>query len=91
MPRLSSTITGCSRFSKFARETWEFVTLYSVHRGVNRFQAAVTVLDYLRDRNAIISRNFKVPAVEGLRAWLASESIPALPALKNALDTGDKR
>ena len=80
---------GLQPISKFARETWEFVTLYSVHRGVNRFQAAVTVLDYLRERNAIISRNFKVPAVEGLRAWLAQEPIPALPALKNALAAGD--
>lgn len=77
---------GLQPISKFARETWEFVTLYSFHRGTNRFQAAITVLDYLRERNAIISRNFHVPAAEGLRTWLSAEPLPAIPALKEALE-----
>lgn len=79
---------GLQPISKFARETWEFVTLYSFHRGENRFQAAITVLDYLRERNAIISRQFNVPSADGLRTWLSSEPLPALPNLKQALDGG---
>jgi len=77
---------GLQPISKFARETWEFVTLYSFHRGVNRFETAITVLDYLRERNAIISRSFQVPSPEGLRRWLSSEPHPALPGLKAALE-----
>ena len=36
--------------SKYAREAWDFVNLYSRMRGCNRFHAVGYVLDILRDR-----------------------------------------
>ena len=36
--------------SKYAREVWDFVNLYSKTRGANRFPALVRALNLVRDR-----------------------------------------
>lgn len=58
--------------STLARETWEFVNLYSVTRGQNRWVALVTFFDLLRQRPEVRERGVQVPKAENLRAFLAS-------------------
>ncbi len=76
--------------SKYARDCWEFVNLYSVDRGCNRFLAIIKSLKLLAEHPAVISRGFKVPDTTGLEEWVKSESRLGNPALQEAIDrTGD--
>src|SRR5881227_1223264 len=52
---------GLAAVSKFAREAAEFVNLYSVWRGANRFPAYLTALDLLAERPEVGRRAFRVP------------------------------
>jgi phosphoglycolate phosphatase-like HAD superfamily hydrolase len=60
--------------SKYARETWEFVNLYSRTRGANRFPALSRALNLLRARPAVIARNVAVPDTRALDEWIARET-----------------
>jgi len=60
--------------SKYARETWEFVNLYSKSRGANRFPALSRALNLLRARPEVIARNVAVPDTRALDEWLARET-----------------
>src|SRR3954471_8907628 len=48
--------------SKYAREVWEFVNLYSKDRGANRFPALVKAIKLLRERPQVIARKVQVPS-----------------------------
>lgn len=65
---------GLQSVSKFAREVWEFVNLYSITRGCNRFIAALISLSCLRSRPEIHSRNINIPTMDGLKEWVERES-----------------
>lgn len=81
---------GLQPVSKYARETWEFVNLYSKTRGCNRFHAVLRALDLLGERDETRARGLKVPRLEGLRSWVARESKLGNPTLKAELArTGD--
>ena len=58
--------------SKYAREAWEFVNLYSRWRGINRWPALVMVLDLLRERPEVRARQVEVTAAAKLRGFMAS-------------------
>ena len=58
---------GLQAVSKYAREVWEFVNLYSKTRGCNRFYAVLRALDLLRDREETKARGVRVPELKGLR------------------------
>jgi phosphoglycolate phosphatase-like HAD superfamily hydrolase len=60
--------------SKPLRETWEFVNLYSVHRGGNRFPAMIKVFDLLAERKEIIETGFILPDLSSLREWVSTET-----------------
>lgn len=60
--------------SKYAREAWDFVNLYSKTRGVNRFPALVRTLNLLRTRAEVLARKIKVFDTAPIDAWLAKES-----------------
>lgn len=76
--------------SKYAREAAEFVNLYSVSRGINRFPALIQVIDLLADREEVIKRGFKVPDITPLRNWIEKETKLGNPALEKAVaETGD--
>jgi len=60
--------------SKYAREVWEFVNLYSKTRGCNRFHALLRALDLLRERPEVLARNVKVPRYPALEEWVQRES-----------------
>jgi phosphoglycolate phosphatase-like HAD superfamily hydrolase len=60
--------------SKLLRETWEFVNLYSVHRGGNRFPAILKVFELLEERDEIKKMKFKLPDMSLLRKWVNTET-----------------
>jgi phosphoglycolate phosphatase-like HAD superfamily hydrolase len=68
--------------SKYARETWEFVNLYSTTRGCNRFIAVTETLRLLSERPEIKARNFIVPSAGPLIKWTEKETKLGNPTLK---------
>src|SRR4051794_3692056 len=60
--------------SKYARETWEFVNLYSKTRGANRFPALSRALNLLRERPQVLARNINVAQTKALDEWVARET-----------------
>ena len=78
--------------SKIARETWEFVNLYSVHRGGNRFISMLKVFELLAQRKEIIEKGFQLPDMTPLSEWVVSETKLGNASLrKYHKDTKDKR
>jgi len=68
--------------SKYARETWEFVNLYSTTRGCNRFLALTRFVDLLSARKEVKDRGVHVPELAEVRAWTQKESKLGNPALE---------
>ena len=60
--------------SKYAREVWDFVNLYSKTRGANRFPALTRALNLLRDRPVVQARNVNVPSYPALDEWMERET-----------------
>jgi phosphoglycolate phosphatase-like HAD superfamily hydrolase len=58
--------------SKYAREAWDFVNLYSKWRGTNRWPALISVLDLLRVRPEVIARHCDIASADKVRAFIAS-------------------
>ena len=77
---------GLAPISKYAREAWEFVNLYSQDRGCNRFFALQKTFDLLRQRSAVIKRNLHVPELKDLQAWTKRETKLGNPALKAEIE-----
>ena len=65
---------GLQAVSKYARQVWEFVNLYSKTRGSNRFPAMVRSLELLRERPEVKARNFNVPSHPAIEEWMARET-----------------
>ena len=72
--------------SKYARETWDFVNLYSQYRGCNRFHAIIKALDLIRDRPEVQKRTAQIMKLPVTRDWTERESKLGNPALKAELD-----
>ncbi|MBR2311597.1 MAG: HAD family hydrolase [Oscillospiraceae bacterium] len=60
---------GLQAVSKYARDAWDFVNLYSATRGMNRFLVLLMCLDLLKARKAVLERGFTVPELPELRAY----------------------
>lgn len=60
--------------SKYAREVWEFVNLYSKTRGANRFPALVRALNLLRERPQVKARQVDVADTQALDEWISRET-----------------
>ncbi len=76
--------------SKFARETAEFVNLYSRWRGVNRFPGLVMVFDLLAKRSEALERGYQCPRVDSLREWITAETRLSSSSLERKVEsTGD--
>ncbi len=81
---------GLAAVSKFAREVAEFVNLYSVDRGTNRFPGYLKVLSLLAERPEVAVRGVRIPQFRGLREWVSRETKLANPALEaEVARTGD--
>ncbi len=77
---------GLQAVSKYARECWEFVNLYSKTRGCNRFLAVTRALSLLAERDETRARNVSVPKLQGIRDWSERETKLGNPALKAELE-----
>jgi phosphoglycolate phosphatase-like HAD superfamily hydrolase len=60
--------------SKYAREVWEFVNLYSKTRGANRFPALSTAIKLLGARPQVQARSVKMPDMTALDEWIQRET-----------------
>lgn len=76
--------------SKYAREVWEFVNLYSKTRGANRFPALSRALNLLRKRPEVIARKVSVPDTKALDEWIARESKLGNATLAAEVKNGNK-
>ncbi|HEX9972689.1 MAG TPA: HAD hydrolase-like protein [bacterium] len=72
--------------SKYAREAWEFVNLYSQDRGCNRFFALQKTFDLLRQRKAVARRGVSIPELSALKDWTSRETKLGNPALKAEIE-----
>jgi phosphoglycolate phosphatase-like HAD superfamily hydrolase len=60
--------------SKYAREVWEFVNLYSKDRGANRFPALSKGIQLLGARPPVRARGVRMPDLTALDEWIGRES-----------------
>jgi len=65
----------CQAVSKYARQAWEFVNLYSKHRGCNRWLAVLRVLDLLRERPEVQRRGARIHEARHIRRFVESGSV----------------
>jgi phosphoglycolate phosphatase-like HAD superfamily hydrolase len=72
--------------SRFARQTWDFVNLYSSSRGVNRFIALVRALDILRTRTEIKERGVSIPRLPDLEDWISREKKLGMKTLEAEME-----
>jgi phosphoglycolate phosphatase-like HAD superfamily hydrolase len=77
---------GLQAVSKYAREAWEFVNLYSTTRGFNRFKTVIRSLDLLAERHEVQKRQVEVPKLVSLREWIKRETKLGNPALKAEIE-----
>lgn len=73
---------GMQAASKYAREVWLFVNLYSKTRGCNRFLAVQHALNFIRERKEFAERNVVIPELKALDAWIKEETKLGEPALE---------
>ena len=77
--------------SKYAREVWEFVNLYSKTRGANRFPALVRSLNLLRERPQVKARGVSVATTEALEDWIARETKLGNATLAAEVKSGNEK
>jgi len=73
--------------SKYARESVEFVNLYSKDRGCNRWHAVIKALDLTRERPEVLARGVKVPPYDEIRKFVASGLPLSNAGLKKYMET----
>jgi phosphoglycolate phosphatase-like HAD superfamily hydrolase len=73
--------------SKTLRETWEFVNLYSIYRGSNRFISIIRVFDMLSENKKITDSEIKLPDLGSLKAWVGKESRLGNESLRKYLES----
>ena len=76
---------GLQPISQFAKETWEFVNLYSLSRGCHRFVALVKALDLLAERKEVKESGVIIPRLQVFRDWMVKQSKLGNPALEAAI------
>jgi phosphoglycolate phosphatase-like HAD superfamily hydrolase len=67
-------IFSLTEISEILAETWEFVNLYSVYRGGNRFTSLIKVFELLSEREEIKRIGFKLPDMTSLKTWVKNET-----------------
>jgi phosphoglycolate phosphatase-like HAD superfamily hydrolase len=76
--------------SKYARQAWEFVNLYSKSRGCNRFHALALSLGLLRRRPEVLARHADIFDTQALEQWTARESKLSESSLAAEIKAGRK-
>jgi len=75
----------CQAVSKYTRDAWDFVNLYSKWRGCNRWQAVVRVLDLLHDRDEVKRRHAKITEGKAIKEFARSNKVLSNDTLKEAI------
>jgi phosphoglycolate phosphatase-like HAD superfamily hydrolase len=73
---------GLQAVSKYAREAFEFVNLYSKWRGINRWPAVKMVFDLLRERPEVLKRGTRIPEGKAIQAFIDSGIITSNEGLR---------
>jgi phosphoglycolate phosphatase-like HAD superfamily hydrolase len=73
--------------SKILSETWEFVNLYSIHRGGNRFTSILKVFELLSERKEIKDSGLNLPDMTELDKWTKSETKLGNETLRKYLES----
>src|SRR5262245_58095660 len=81
---------GLQPVSKYAREVWEFVNLYSKTRGANRFPALVRSVKWLGERSQVKARGVRMPEINALEEWIARETKLGNATLNAEVKNGNK-
>src|SRR5207249_1029265 len=76
--------------SKYAREVWEFVNLYSKDRGANRFPALSKAVKLLGARPQVRARGVEMPDLTALDDWIQRESKLGNAALNSEVKNGNQ-
>ena len=77
---------GLQAASRYAREVWDFVNLYSRHRGCNRFVAIQLAHWLMSEWTVFAERGIKISSISSLDAWLKEETKLGNPALQAKVD-----
>jgi phosphoglycolate phosphatase-like HAD superfamily hydrolase len=72
--------------SKYFREAWEFVNLYSTSRGGNRFPCLIETLQWLGKRPEVKRRGVTIEIPPSLVEWVKRETKLANPALEREVE-----
>jgi phosphoglycolate phosphatase-like HAD superfamily hydrolase len=72
--------------SKYARETAEFVNLYSCWRGINRFPGLIKVFELLNDRHEVRRRGLAIMEWSSIQKFIDLAPSLGNPALKDFID-----
>jgi phosphoglycolate phosphatase-like HAD superfamily hydrolase len=80
---------GLQPVSKFAREAFEFVNLYSKWRGINRWPALIKTLDFTRERKEVMQRKVNVPMLPAVRKFIDSGTALSNDGLKAYIQKND--
>jgi phosphoglycolate phosphatase-like HAD superfamily hydrolase len=81
---------GLQPVSKYAREVWDFVNLYSKTRGVNRFPALARAVKLLGERPEVQARRVPMPDITALEEWIARETKLGNATLDAEVAAGNK-
>ena len=82
-------VWGLQSVSRYARESAEFVNLYSKTRGTNRFPALVRTLELLGARKEARERGYVCPDLTPLKKWIEeTDSLSAVGIREYAADHG---
>ncbi len=60
--------------SEVLHETWEFVNLYSIYRGSNRFISIIKVFDLLNENQDVKDAGCALPDMTSLKKWVKTEN-----------------
>lgn len=55
-------------------ETWEFVNLYSINRGGNRFISIIKVFELLKENPSVKKSGCQLPDMTSLKKWIKTET-----------------
>ena len=81
---------GLQPVSKFARETWDFVNLYSKTRGINRFPGLSLALQFLQKRKEVLSRKVSICETAALDQWIKRETKLGNASLAREVESGNR-
>ena len=82
-------IWGLEEIEPQLREVAEFVNLYSVWRGSNRYPALLKVFELLAERDDVVASGVELPATDSIRAYVESGVSLGIPSLEKAVEASD--